>query len=54
MSETITKSSRAAILGAWLLVGIPLSWGVYNTVLNSIKLFKTPPAPSVPVTPTSH
>jgi hypothetical protein len=44
MSETKDKSSAAVILFAWLLVAIPLAWGVYNTVLNSMKLFQSPPA----------
>ena len=39
MSESIKKSSAVAILFAWLLVGVPLAWGVYNTILNSMKLF---------------
>jgi len=47
MPEKETKSSAAAILLAWLLVSIPLGWGVYNTVLNSLKLFQSaPPAHS--------
>ena len=25
---------------AWLLVGIPLVWGVWNTLLNALKLFQ--------------
>ena len=25
---------------AWLLVGIPLIWGVWKTVLNAMKLFQ--------------
>jgi len=33
------KSRFAVILLAWLLVGIPLGWGIYNTLLNSMKLF---------------
>lgn len=44
MTENVKKSSAAAILLAWLLVGIPLGWGVYNTVLNSLKLFQAAPA----------
>jgi len=24
----------------WLIVGIPLAWGVYNTLLNALKLFQ--------------
>jgi hypothetical protein len=40
------KSSPALVLLAWIFVGIPLSWGVYNTVRNSMKLFQKPaPAP---------
>jgi hypothetical protein len=51
MAETVKKSSGAIILLAWLLVGVPLGWGVYNTVLNSLKLFQAPPVPTAPVTP---
>jgi hypothetical protein len=40
MAENNKKSSPAMILLAWLLVGIPLGWGVYNTLLNSMKLFQ--------------
>jgi hypothetical protein len=25
---------------AWVLVGIPLLWGVYETMLNAMKLFR--------------
>jgi len=46
MTENVKKSSAAAILLAWLLVGIPLGWGVYNTLLNSLKLFQATPAPT--------
>jgi hypothetical protein len=38
------KSSPAMILAAWVLVGVPLAWGVYNTLLNSMKLFQAPAA----------
>jgi hypothetical protein len=34
------KSSAATILFAWIVVGIPLGWGVYNTLLSSLKLFQ--------------
>jgi hypothetical protein len=44
MTENVKKSPAAAILLAWLLVGIPLGWGIYNTVLNSLKLFQGAPA----------
>ncbi len=39
MAENTKKSSVASILLAWLLVGGPLGWGVYNTLLSSVKLF---------------
>jgi hypothetical protein len=48
MAETMKKSSPAAILLAWLVVCVPLGWGVYNTVLNSMKLFQAPPAQTAP------
>jgi hypothetical protein len=43
MSENEKKSSAAMILLAWLIVGVPLGWGIYNTVLNSQKLFQNAP-----------
>lgn len=36
------KSPTALILLAWLVVGVPLGWGVYNTFRNSLKLFQRP------------
>jgi len=30
----------AAVLVAWLLVGIPLLWGVWNTLVKASALFK--------------
>jgi len=53
MTDNTTKSSAATILFAWLLVSVPLGWGVYNTLLNSMPLFQTPPtstqSPAQPV-----
>jgi len=43
------KSPAALILLAWLFVGIPLTWGVYNTVRNSMKVFKAPSPPHAAV-----
>jgi hypothetical protein len=40
MTENTKKSSMGMILLAWLLVCIPLGWGIYNTLLNSMKLFQ--------------
>jgi hypothetical protein len=44
MTGNTKKSSATAILFAWLLVGVPLGWGIYNTILGSMKLSTTPPA----------
>jgi hypothetical protein len=40
------KSPAALVLLAWIVVGVPLGWGVYNTVRNSMKLFQTPAPPA--------
>jgi hypothetical protein len=47
MVDTAKKSSGALILLAWLIVGVPLGWGVYNTALSSIKLFQAVPPPAI-------
>jgi len=39
MAEEVRKSSAVAIFIAWLVVGIPLGWGIYNTILSSLNLF---------------
>jgi hypothetical protein len=43
MAENTTKSSPAMIAAAWLLVSVPLAWGIYNTLLNAVKLFQAVP-----------
>jgi hypothetical protein len=45
------KSSAGRILLAWAVVGLPLGWGVYNTAVNAMLLFKTPPAAATPAIP---
>jgi MFS family permease len=35
-----TSTSPVLVLLAWALVGVPLLWGVYETLLNAMKLFK--------------
>ena len=40
MMKNTKNDSVATILLAWLVVGIPLGWGVYNTLLSSLKLFQ--------------
>ncbi len=33
-------SMTLQLILAWGFVGIPLAWGVYQTLLNALKLFK--------------
>jgi hypothetical protein len=35
-----TPSAPVSVFLAWALVGVPLLWGVYETVLNAMKLFR--------------
>jgi hypothetical protein len=44
------KTPAALILVAWLVVGLPLAWGVTQTWKNASKLFSTPLAATVPAT----
>lgn len=39
MSETQTSSMKVKLILAWGFVGIPLAWGVIQTVENAMKLF---------------
>ena len=49
---TEKTSSPALVAIAWLLVGTPLSWGIYKSGLNVVKLFQNAPAPAAaPATP---
>ncbi|WP_168189276.1 MFS transporter small subunit [Paludisphaera borealis] len=38
------KSSALLIAASWLLVLIPLGWGVYQSVVKSLPLFQAPDA----------
>ena len=51
--ETSVKPTSSALLAAaWLVVGIPAAWGIYNTALNAKKLFTpAPPAVTAPAIP---
>ena len=33
-------SSWVAVAIAWILVGIPLAWGIYKTLQTAVKLFR--------------
>ena len=37
---TDKKTPAIAVALAWLLVGIPLAWGVYQTFIKSLALFQ--------------
>lgn len=50
MEET-RKSSPAMIAIAWIIVGVPLGWGVYKSALNAVKLFQPQPAATAPAAP---
>jgi hypothetical protein len=39
-TETPAQSSAPLVAGAWILVGIPLAWGVWNTLSNAAALFR--------------
>jgi hypothetical protein len=44
MDETrenkLSGTTIALLIFAWLWVGIPLAWGVYQTYLKSVPLFR--------------
>ena len=42
---TSHKTSCIMVALAWTVVGIPAGWGIYQTVLTSIKLFQAPAQP---------
>lgn len=38
--ENATPSSSAALVVAWLIVGLPLAWGVTQTFIKALALFR--------------
>jgi hypothetical protein len=49
MTDAGHNTSPLAIAAAWLIVVIPLGWGVYQSVVKSLPLFRgTPPAAASP------
>jgi len=50
MDEAKT-SSPVMIAIAWIVVGVPLGWGVYKSAMNAVKLFQSPPAATLPAAP---
>ena len=49
--DDVRKSSSALIAIAWIVVGVPLGWGVYKSAMNAVKLFQPQPAATAPVSP---
>ncbi len=47
-------SSPVAIAFAWIIVLIPLSWGVYQSVIKSVPLFEPTTAPTAMPSPSKH
>ncbi len=48
-AKSVTVKSRPLLVsGAWLFVGLPIAWGVFNTVKQATQLFDG--APSAPST----
>ncbi len=39
-NQNVKKSSFGVILIAWLWVGIPLAWGIFQTIHKTADLFK--------------
>jgi hypothetical protein len=40
MADIAKHSWKVALFFAWLVVGVPFAWGVYNTLLSSVQLFR--------------
>jgi hypothetical protein len=40
MTKTTTGTTSLHLLLAWGFVGLPLAWGVSQTVVNALKLFQ--------------
>ena len=47
------KSNAVMLYIAWLVVGLPLGWGVYKTVQKSLPLFTGGPAIIAPAAPSA-
>ena len=42
------------VIAAWTVVAIPLTWGVYQTVIKSLPLFRASAAAEAPARPAAH
>jgi hypothetical protein len=48
VSNPQKKTSPWVIAFAWIVVTIPLGWGVYESVIKSLPLFQAAPATQSP------
>jgi hypothetical protein len=54
MNESSTKTPPILVALAWIIVAIPLGWGLYQSIIKSEPLFKgasTPPTQVAPAGP---
>ncbi len=42
------KTPLALVLAAWVVVAIPLGWGLYQSVVKSLPLFTSEAPPAAP------
>jgi len=49
-----STSSPLAIALAWLIVALPAGWGIYQTAITSMALFRAAPASQVSPAATSQ
>ena len=40
MATQVDSTMKAKVAAAWIFVGIPLTWGVLQTLVNAMKLFQ--------------
>jgi len=38
--EDVSAANKIKLFLAWTFVGIPLLWGIYNTLTNAVLLFQ--------------
>jgi hypothetical protein len=48
MDSRANKTSSLLIAAAWIVVMIPLGWGVYQSLVKSLPLFRQSSAPTPP------
>lgn len=53
-SAGVKRTPAIAIVVAWLVVGVPAAWGIYNTGLNAKKLFAPAPVAVSAPAATTH